>query len=231
MKNSRICLLSYQANHRKTFDVMAGLKALGYENVCIYAKPFHYKKTFKPLYEHRPSCEFTLYQDVDYQRVIANYGYELRKIDSYDEINESEETIFLVCGAGLLPTDFYKTHIVINSHPGFIPLARGLDAFKWAIIENKPIGVTTHLIGDYVDAGEVIKRVEVPVFTNDTFHAVSERVYQTEVKLLLQSVEKHGISFTTDGEGNVVHKRMQADIEKNLLNAFEDWKNIHVSSK
>ena len=31
----RICLLSYQANHRKTFDVLAGLKAKGYTDVCI----------------------------------------------------------------------------------------------------------------------------------------------------------------------------------------------------
>ena len=220
----RICLLSYQANHRKTYDVIAGLKARGYEDVCIYAKPFHYNKTFKPIYEHRPSCEWTAYDNLKYEDVINNYGYEIRKIDNYEDINEPKGTIFLVCGASLLPETFLKRNVVINAHPGYIPKERGLDALKWTIIEGQTIGVTTHLIGDYVDAGDIIERIEVPLFENDTFHSVADRVYQIEIKLLLDSIENHSIVLTTDGGGYDVHKRMPHYIEEDLMREFDEYK-------
>lgn len=35
---------------------------------------------------------------------------------------------------------------IINAHPGYIPVVRGLDSLKWAIVEGLPIGVTTHLL-------------------------------------------------------------------------------------
>ncbi|MBE5917761.1 MAG: phosphoribosylglycinamide formyltransferase [Pseudobutyrivibrio ruminis] len=220
----RVCLLSYQINHRKTFDVLTGLKAKGYKDVCVYLIPLQYKKKFTPLFEHRPSCSCTLYENLDYKKVIQNFGYEYKLINSYLDIKENDSVVWLVCGAGLLPASFYKNNIVINSHPGFIPFVRGLDSLKWAIVEEKTIGVTSHFIGDYVDAGDIICREEVPVYQNDTFHAVSERVYHSEIRLLVNAVENHEVLFSTNGEDYVVHKRMPHEIESHLLEKFENWK-------
>lgn len=83
--------------------------------------------------------------------VCKNLGYKYQ----YGQLSEfgiEEERIVLIVGAGILPKDFINTHIVINAHPGYIPNYRGLDAFKWAIVEKQPIGVTTHLLGEYVNA-------------------------------------------------------------------------------
>lgn len=77
-------------------------------------------------------------------------------------------------------------------HPGYISLARGLDALKWEIYEDLPIGVTTHFIGDEVDAGEIIERKEILVYKNDTFHALARRVYETEVAMLVSSLRAGG---------------------------------------
>ena len=223
----RACLLSYQANHRKTFDVIAGLKARGYSDVCVYAKQYHYNKSFKPIYEHRPALEFTQYDEINYREFINNYGYDLRDIDDYKDINQYDEidSIFLVCGAGIIPKEIYDKYTIINSHPGYIPNCRGLDAYKWAIVEKQPIGVTTHIIGDYVDAGDIIAREEVPINGNDTFHSVAYRVYHLEVKMLIDAVENHSVSFQTEGEGYDIHKRMPPEIETGIIGKFNKYKN------
>ena len=87
-----------------------------------------------------------------------------------------KKTVLLICGAGIIPQDIVKRYTIINAHPGYIPYVRGLDAFKWAIWEGKPIGVTTHLIGDMIDCGQVIDRQVIHMNQNTTFlrqHKVS----------------------------------------------------------
>ena len=95
---------------------------------------------------------------------------------------------------------------------------------KWAIYDGEKIGVTTHIIGKEVDAGEVIIREEVPVSKNDTFFLVAQKVYETEIYLLVKSIELLENNVETkyiSGDGFEVHKRMPNSIEEQLLNKFE----------
>lgn len=218
-------VLTYEALHRKTYDTLCLLKVSGYNNVLVWATPMSYKKTFSPIYEHRPPIN----NDISTKQICEAFHYEyMSGIGGYENLDVGKEIPILVCGAGLLPEVFIKNHIVINSHPGFIPLARGLDAFKWSIIEDLPIGVTTHLIGDEVDAGEIIERREISVYTNDTFHALAQRVYENEICMLVSSISKMHEKHTYISSGNTVqHKRMPADIECSLLQAFNDYIKRH----
>ena len=154
MASSRpLAVLSYQTPHRKTYDTCCRLKALGYKYVKIFALPLHYVKKRQPLILHRPGFEFPIETSV----LAKNFGYYYCAINTVDEILEPEKTIFLVCGARILPQEFLKRYQVINAHPGFIPYTRGLDSLKWAVYEKMPIGVTTHLLGEEIDAGEIIE--------------------------------------------------------------------------
>ena len=47
---------------------------------------------------------------------------------------------------------------IINFHPGLIPEARGLDALLWSIRGDLPLGVTSHLIDERVDASSEAAR-------------------------------------------------------------------------
>lgn len=214
-------VLTYDVPHRKTYDTLCTIKANGLaHNVLVYAIPMHYKKKFHPIYEHRP----VLHRDIDTQKVCENFGYTYVCEKNYDALDVDAMTPVLVCGAGIIPQEFVSSHTVINAHPGYVPLARGLDAFKWAIVEQKPIGVTTHIIGKEVDAGAIVQRVKVPVYRNDTFHAVAQRVYEYEILLLADSLrhwqEDH--EYISAGE-NLLHKRMPAETEKGLLDAFHQY--------
>ena len=222
----RICVLSYQGVHRKTIDTLCQLRLAGYKNVCVYAQPFHYKKTFKPIYEHRPNLINTNnIRKTGYEKAIKNLGYDVVAISSTDEIFESPGNVFLVCGAGLLPPAFLEKYRVINAHPGYIPNERGLDALKWAIVENQPIGGSTHFLGQYIDAGQVIERKIVPVYPSDTFHAVAQRQYEIEIDMLISALQKWDRpQFFTDGQKYVIHKRMPNETEKNLMEIFERYK-------
>ena len=46
---------------------------------------------------------------------------------------------------------------IINFHPGVLPENRGLDNLKWAIYNNLPQGVTTHLIDENIDVEQIYK--------------------------------------------------------------------------
>ena len=201
-----IGVLTYNIPHRKTYDTLCLLKARGYKDVIVFGTSLHYKKRFKPLYEHRPQL---INQIFSIEEFCKNLNYKYKLIDSFLEIDLKEDTRILVCGAGLLPDSFVKKYKVINSHPGYIPEVRGLDSLKWAIILKKKIGVTTHLIGDEVDAGYIIEQKEVPVYENDTFHAIEK----SDGNLIYKS-----------GENTEVHTRMQKEIEVELLQKFEEIK-------
>lgn len=213
-----IGILSYNVPHRKTYDVLCLLKSKGYQEVTVYAVPLHYKKKFQPLYSHRPPV---LKYMPDTKTICNNFQYEYVE-GAIEDFSIPNNQIMLVCGAGIIPNEFIKEHKIINAHPGYIPLCRGLDAYKWAVYEGKPIGVTTHLLGEYVDAGEIIERRMISLNFNDTFHSVAQRVYENEVGMLVEAIEKineeHEIILPED---NPVHKRMPHSFETRLLERFE----------
>lgn len=222
-----IGILTYNLKHRKTYDTLCMLKAKGYKDVMVYAIPLHYKKKYVPLIEHRPSMLW----DINTEELCNNLGYKYVDIKDYGEIKQVKGDIMLVCGAGILPDEFLEKYEVINAHPGYIPNCRGLDALKWAIYDGEKIGVTTHIIGKEVDAGDIIIREEVPVSKNDTFFLVAQKVYETEIYLLVKSIELLENNVKTkyiSGNGFEVHKRMPNSIEKQLLDKFEDYKKRFV---
>lgn len=216
----RIGVLTYDIPHRKTHDTLCLLKAKGYNEVTVFGKELHYKKKFKPIYSHRPENIYSLHPKL----LCDNLGYKY----TLTEVSENDldyGSIILVCGAGIIDDELINNYKVINSHPGYIPNCRGLDAYKWAIYENEPIGVSTHVIGEYIDAGEIIERVKIPIFKADTFHSVAQRLYEFEIKMLVDAVEKINDQLQyIKPDGYVVHKRMPSEIEVDIINLFNIYK-------
>lgn len=229
VNKKKVAVLTYPIKHRKTFDVLSLLRANGYTDVAVYATPFHYEKKKYPMIQHRPEMHYEL---PEIQELCSNFGYhyESGQLESFDI---EPERVVLVAGAGILPEDFISSHTVINAHPGYIPNCRGLDALKWAVFENEPVGVTTHLIGEYVDAGQIIERRKIEVYITDTFHALAQRVYENEVSMLVEAIKKYDMLAleTIYPSGYEIHKRMPKDIEKSLMDKFEVYKAMHGKNR
>lgn len=223
----KIGVLTYDVRHRKTYDILSLLKADGHNDVVVYASPMKYIKKKFPLYEHRPELiNGTPNPDVLCKNL--NYKYVVGNIENF---NIDNDRVLLIGGAGILPDEFVREHVIINSHPGYIPLCRGLDSFKWAITNNQPIGVTTHLIGDYVDAGYVIERKKIEVYLNDTFHSLAYRVYENEISMLIDALNKYDNTTLILPGNNEVHKRMPLELEEQLIVNFENYKQIHAINR
>lgn len=228
MKEYKIAVLTYDVKHRKTYDTLCLLKAQGYSDVTVYAQPMTYIKKKQPLIKHRPDMIMDipkprlLCQNLDYEYVEGEFANTIGYSDDKDKI------VYLLCGAGLLSEEFITSHRIINSHPGYIPFARGLDAYKWSIYYDLPVGVTTHILGTYIDAGEIIERRKIDVEEFDTFHSVSQRVYENEINMLISAIEKiddkHELIIPEDG--NSIFKRMSEDKEQEI---FDRFKNYHGS--
>jgi UDP-2-acetamido-3-amino-2,3-dideoxy-glucuronate N-acetyltransferase len=215
----KINVLTYNVPHRKTYDTLCLLRASGYRDVTVWATPLQYVKRYVPLIEHRPKSAPIV--SLSY---VEQFGYSLRSIGGYDEI-EIDDGLFLVCGANVFSEHFVNRHIIINAHPGYIPIVRGLDAFKWAVLENLPIGVTTHIVGAEVDAGEIIERREIFTETNDTFHGMAQRVYETEIAMLVAAIERIDQPKEYIGGGDyALRRRMPHEMERLLLEKFETYK-------
>lgn len=218
----KIAVLTYPVKHRKTYDVLSLLKANGYVDVEVYAVPFHYQKKYFPMIQHRPEMNFQI-PEISELCFNLGYRYEQGELESF---NIDKQRIVLIAGAGILPKDFVDRHIIINAHPGYIPNCRGLDAFKWAIAEKQPVGVTTHLLGGEIDAGKIIERRIIDIHISDTFHSVAQRVYENEVSMLVEAIEKCDDRHlkTVPPENYEVHKRMPQSIEEDLMEMFEQYK-------
>lgn len=182
-----IALLTYDAPHRKTQDLLSQLLMCGFPELTIVATPWVAGRRFIPMYQHRPSGAV----QVSLTQLCDNLGLRLVRLQA-SELNDflSAEAFrhILIAGAGLLPPEVARNHKVINAHPGYLPLSKGLDSFKWAIYRGHALGVTTHYISEATDEGALIDRREVPVYAEDSYHSAAYRVYETEIRMLRESI-------------------------------------------
>ena len=143
--NFMIAILTYDFPHKKTQDILLRCKSLGYSEIKVIASPWVSRKSFKPLYRHRPSKAI----DISLAKFCNNLGYDLvlSSIENFSNIFEASNfEHILIGGAGILPNNLVNDYNIVNSHPALLPYSKGLDALKWAIYEENPVGVITHFI-------------------------------------------------------------------------------------
>lgn len=187
-----ITLITYDCPHRKTYDVLSRLRAIGYRNVAVLAMSMIYRKVYRPLILHRPpiccSC--------DTKTLCKNFGYSYHFFQNDAEfgqyIEQNKVSLFLIINAKLIHDDLLDKAIFVNSHPGYSPYTRGLDAFKWGILKNLPIGVTSYILkkGCALDVGVLIQRKQILPEKFDTFHSLAYKIYEREIQGLVDSIEK-----------------------------------------
>ena len=178
-----ISVLTYNAPHRKTQDLLMRLKTNGYNEIQVLATPWKKRKNFQSLIPHRNFENLNIMPN----ELCKNLGFNFNEV-VIDDISISDQEYILIGGAGILPEKIVNSGKVINSHPAYLPYVRGLDSLKWAIYNNQKIGVTTHIISKDCDAGKLIKRKLVPLYNWDTFHSLAYRQYDLEVNMLVDAL-------------------------------------------
>src|SRR6266480_5194701 len=73
--------------------------------------------------------------------------------------------------------------LMLNLHPSLLPHGRGKDPNFWAIVEERPFGVTIHHVDAGIDAGEIAFQREIPHGWEDTGKTLYEKAIAALVDL------------------------------------------------
>jgi len=190
------------------------------KQIVLIALPFEERPERRPLINHRPEAR---------NKVNAKYTADNIGIDfMYSEpqllngcLNNIRPFKILLAGSGLLPDDVVNNHDIINAHPGYLPNCKGLDAFKWAIYNGQPIGVTTHIIDRGIDEGTLIDRQHVPLYYEDTIDSLARRVYETEIDMLVKAIDLQPVEESIKNCDYPPRRRMPLHKELITLDRFE----------
>ena len=225
----RIGLITYQANHLKTEQVFK--KLIQYyppQAFSFYALPFVERPERKVLFQHRPDQS----KGMDTESLAATYGCPYLKCERDIDIPVGED-IYLILGAGILSAECIHGKRILNAHPGAIPASRGLDAFKWAIYDEIPVGNSLHFIDASVDSGDVVAVLKTPVYQNDSLASFAQRHYDSEIQMMADFSDylAHPINECPRLPIGESHRRMKLKDEELLSERFESYKSKYAMNE
>ncbi len=116
------------------------------------------------------------------------------------------EFIIVVAYGKILPTELLSLpeRGCINLHASLLPKYRGAAPIQWAIINGESVtGVTTMLMDEGLDTGDILLQRKVPIRDDDNYLSLSERLADAGAGLLVETIRgmRQGIIKPTPQEG------------------------------
>ena len=220
-----IGVITYNHPHLKTEQVVKAFSKYDF-HLTLFALPFFPRNIRECAFNHRPFQFNAIPPHELAERVHATICECRSDLDIYDGLD-----YYIITGAGLLSQECLKEKKIINCHPGLIPISRGLDAFKWSIYNNIPVGNTLHFIDNSIDEGHVIFRLPTVVYPNDTLENFAERHYQSEIQMLSDFMSylegpADNLDLSMFPRGTV-YKRMPKHMELKMFERFPTYKRTY----
>ncbi len=79
----------------------------------------------------------------------------------------------------------------VNGHASLLPKYRGASPIQWCIVQGETeTGVTTMLMDEGMDTGDILETVTVQIGENETAEELFERLSSISAKLMLSTIEK-----------------------------------------
>lgn len=218
-------ILTYDTNHLKTEQVV--LHLAGRYQLVIYGLPFTSRPSRPVYFQHRPNQSAAAHP----RELCRRYNWDYIPVQSDAEIDNRCD-LYLITGAGILSPACLRGKKILNCHPGIIPAARGLDAFKWSVYHMTPLGITLHYIDEAVDAGKIVSIIPTEVFPSDTLETLARRHYENEIHVLSHFEEHlHNPQNPFEGipQGDAT-RRMKPAQEIELAHKFQVYKQAYCPS-
>jgi len=228
-KKIKLIVFGYEFPHYKTENGLRELIANGYEISLVILQKF--KKLSVPISKTnvyvKPNStgnikELCKINDIKY--IVSNHDSDL----TIKELKKIKPYLGVILGARIIKKKTIDcfSYGIMNMHPGDIPINRGLDNFKWALVHQYPMTVTSHLISEKIDLGRVIKKSTVNVYKNDTVYDLSTRHFYNEFKIMINSLKylkrNHKLINVVD-KGNY-NSSLPPSIDKNIEYYFHKYK-------
>lgn len=119
---------------------------------------------------------------------------DLNDADFLETLRACRAELFVVVAFRLLPKSVLDIppRGTINLHASLLPRYRGAAPINWALIQGeKETGVTTFLIDEQMDTGDLLLQRATSISDDETFGELYERLKQMGAELLVETVERY----------------------------------------
>lgn len=208
----------------------------GHDVVAVYSQPD------KPVGRKREVLPTPVKQ------CALNHGIEVRQPASLRNAEQTEalrqlrpDAVVVVAYGKLIPTDMLEVAPLgfINVHGSLLPKYRGAAPIQWAVVNGeKETGVTTMLLNEGMDTGDMLEKAVTPIGENETAGELFERLSVLGAELIvstLEKLEKGEITPEKQDEAQatlapIISKEMaildfskSAESLSNLVRGFNPW--------
>jgi folate-dependent phosphoribosylglycinamide formyltransferase PurN len=157
-------------------------------------------------------------------------------IDYFNNINESKfveriallkPDLIVLGGAPIIKKQVIQLPkiAVLNSHPGILPQAKGMDVVAQSIIDKIPLGVTVFRVDEGIDSGPILLKKYLETDTTGLkLHEIEALVEELSAKAMLESIEiiKSGkYEFIPHSEKGKIYKALDYKKYKFVRNLLD----------
>lgn len=126
---------------------------------------------------------------------IPVYQPQSLKNGEADEILKkiSPDIIVVVAYGKILPAEILKIakYGCVNGHASLLPKYRGASPIQWCIVSGEKVtGVTTMLMDEGMDTGDILEQVEVEIGEEETAEELFMRLSKVSADLMLSTIDK-----------------------------------------
>lgn len=166
----------------------------------------------------------------------------LKTAEAEELIKSLNPDVMVVVAYGkILPLNILNIakHGCVNGHASLLPRHRGASPIQWALVSgDKNTGVTTQLMGEGIDTGDILLTEETPIDENETAGELHDRLSLITASLMLKTlegIEKGSITPVKQDDSlsnyaPIIDKEMgflkfdkTANEIRNLIRGFNPW--------
>ena len=109
-------------------------------------------------------------------------------------LEKSNPNLQIVVAFRMLPKSVwaFPDRGTINLHSSLLPHYRGAAPINWTLINGeKTTGVSTFIIDEKIDTGNILMQKEINISIKETFESLYHKILQEGKVILLQTIKKH----------------------------------------
>ncbi len=162
-----------------------------------------------------------------------------------ERLNSEKADFFVVVAYGkILPKEILDMPKFgcINIHASLLPEYRGAAPIQWSIIDGKKkTGITTMLMDEGLDTGDILKQYELPIADNETGGSLFEKLALLGGEAIVDTIDnfnnitpkKQGESTTgyakmiSKGMGDIDFNKSAIEIER-LIRGMNPWPSAYT---
>ena len=181
----KIVLFAYNFPHRKTIDFIRKIYDIGFSISLILAANFIKINKPKSAFNYMGLKSISP-EELAKTYEIPYYVVKHNSLKAQSLLKQYAINFGIISGSRILKKEIISLvrYGILNFHPGILPMIRGLDSILWSIHKEQAIGVTAHLINEYIDSGLLVQKKKIIIDKDDDLQSLYEKNYQLQLDLI-----------------------------------------------